>query len=385
MAWVVCPEFGAASEVWLYRQATGMRRHRVRVITWNERDAEQFPAGPCEVTQVPTPFAPPGGRWRRRVRGALSLALGRPGSTRGEMAWFRAAIGQRRPSVILAQYGPTGIRIAPAAAAERIPLVVHFHGVDLSAMLRSAHYRRSLRVAIPRVTRFVVVAEYMRDALTRLGAERDRIERIPYGVPLEEFPAMARGRSPCRFLMVGRLTEKKRPDLSLRAFELVARADADAHLTIIGGGELFASVRELAAQGGLANRVTMLGSEPPQRVREAMEAADVFVQHSMVASNGDMEGWPVAIAEAAASGLPIVATRHASIPEQVAHESSGLLCDEGDWQAMGAHMLRLAADPALRCRMGQAARERIAAFDLAGQIERLERLLCDAAADSPGA
>jgi glycosyltransferase involved in cell wall biosynthesis len=107
--------------------------------------------------------------------------------------------------------------------------------------------------------------------------------------------------------------------------------------------------------------------------------ASVFIQHSVTAANGDKEGWPVALAEAAASGLPIVATTHASIPEQVGHGESGLLCDEGDWQAMGKFMQQLADDIALRRAMGAAARSRIAAYDSAVQIAALEEVLLSVA------
>jgi colanic acid/amylovoran biosynthesis glycosyltransferase len=384
LACLICPQFGVTSEVWLYRQFTGIRRHRVKVLTWDRQNAEQFPADNFEVVLVPAGLELPRSLWRRRGLRLLSVMRGHGGNSVAESVWLRAWIRDQRPDVILTHYGSTGIRVAPAARAEGVPLVVHFNGIDLSAMLRSWYYRWSLRRAIPHIARFIVVAEYMRDALIRLGADPERIERIPYGIPMECYSFTARsGHGPCHFLMVGRLTAKKRPDLSIRAFVRVAAAHPDAQLTIIGDGELLPGVRQLIDRLRLTDRIRLLGSQPPEGVRRALQQADVFVQHSVTAATGDMEGWPVAIAEAAASGLPVVSTRHASIPEQVVHEVSGLLCEEGDWETMGEYMERLAANPTLRRQMGQAARTRMAPLDTVRQIELLEQTLLGAAGQAP--
>jgi glycosyltransferase involved in cell wall biosynthesis len=87
-----------------------------------------------------------------------------------------------------------------------------------------------------------------------------------------------------------------------------------------------------------------------------MRAARAFVQHSIVASDGNSEGMPVSILEASATGLPIVATRHAGIPEAVVDGETGLLVDERDVDGMAAHMGRLASDPAFAAALGSAGR-----------------------------
>src|SRR4051794_36516731 len=94
-----------------------------------------------------------------------------------------------------------------------------------------------------------------------------------------------------------------------------------------------------------------------QEVLRRMRVADVFCQHSIVdPETGDEEGLPVAILEAMVHGLPVVSTRHAGIPDAVADGVSGFLVEEGDVAGMARHLARLAADPALRSRMGRAGR-----------------------------
>jgi len=106
-----------------------------------------------------------------------------------------------------------------------------------------------------------------------------------------------------------------------------------------------------------------------------MARADALVQHSRVAPDGDMEGWPVVIGEAMAASLPVVATRHAGIMDQVVEGHNGYLCNEGDWQQMGVDMARLAGDRALQEKMGDASLDRVLEFDATLQIESLRNFI----------
>jgi len=94
-------------------------------------------------------------------------------------------------------------------------------------------------------------------------------------------------------------------------------------------------------------------------VAREMAGARAFVQHSLRAADGDSEGTPVSILEAQASGLPVVATRHAGIPEVVLDGETGLLVAERDVDAMAAAMLRLLREPAYAGTMGAAGRRRV--------------------------
>ena len=110
-----------------------------------------------------------------------------------------------------------------------------------------------------------------------------------------------------------------------------------------------------------------------------MRQARAFVQHSVVAIDGDSEGTPVAILEAGAAGLPVVATRHGGIPDVVVPGETGLLIREGDVCAMAECMARLAADPELAARLGSAARSRIRAeFSMDKSLSSLFQILDDA-------
>ena len=105
------------------------------------------------------------------------------------------------------------------------------------------------------------------------------------------------------------------------------------------------------------------------------------MQHSVTDANGDQEGQPVSLVEAAATGLPIVSTRHSGIPDVVLDGRSGFVVDEHDVAAMGDRIARLALDLALRVEMGAAGQEHITReFSLERETERLIGILERAAA-----
>jgi glycosyltransferase involved in cell wall biosynthesis len=126
----------------------------------------------------------------------------------------------------------------------------------------------------------------------------------------------------------------------------------------------------------LGGVVELAGARPHAEVLAAMAEADVFVLHSRVAGNGDEEGLPLAILEAMARGCAVLSTRHAGIPEAVAHGESGLLTEENDVEGMAEAWKQLAVDAALRRRLGQGARHAVEqGFTWEHERANLRRLL----------
>ncbi|TWT88688.1 GDP-mannose-dependent alpha-(1-6)-phosphatidylinositol monomannoside mannosyltransferase [Pseudobythopirellula maris] len=383
-AWLVVRRFGVGSEVWMHRQASLMRRLDLRVITNEHADPGRYGPNGFSVDDIGVYSPVTGGKlaWQAKTR-LWAWRNRRSGGFRGsprEVTKWAELVERDRPRVALCHYGTWAVRMAPLLTSLGVPVVAHFNGFDLSSAVRGRVYSESLARSAPRWAGCVVVADYMRDWLVGHGCDPARIHKIPYGVPLDEMPCADRvGEQPCRFLMVGRLTPKKRPDLSIRALARCRESGADARLDVVGDGPMLEECQGLAEELGVSDRVEFLGARPFSEVKERIASAGAFVQHSVTADDGDKEGWPVAIAEAAGAGLPIVSTRHASIPEQVDDGVTGLLCDELDWRAMGDHLARLAADPELRQSMGRAGREKISRFDTPGQVQLLEDVLLQAA------
>jgi glycosyltransferase involved in cell wall biosynthesis len=155
------------------------------------------------------------------------------------------------------------------------------------------------------------------------------------------------------------MVPKKGIVLLLDAFRRAGEQEPELRLDVVGAGELFPAAQQFVQAMGLSDRVTLHGEQPFSRVRELLAEADIFLHHAIVDPvSGDEEGLPVAVLEAMASAVPVVATRHAGIPEAVADEETGLLSGEADTTAMARNILRLARDPGLRRGMGEAGWER---------------------------
>jgi glycosyltransferase involved in cell wall biosynthesis len=150
--------------------------------------------------------------------------------------------------------------------------------------------------------------------------------------------------------------EKKAPHLTLEAFARIAQRFPQAHLDMVGDGPLAERCHEVIARHGLASCVTMHGALDDAQVAALLRRAAVFVQHSVVAPDKDVEGFPTAIAEAMSTALPVVATRHGGIPEHVRDGETGLVVEEGDVEGMAEAVARVLADPAFGRRLGAAAR-----------------------------
>ena len=371
-------QFGQPSTVWMYRQATQMRSTEVSFVTHHHVDRVNYPGSEIAVHEYPYATLKP--TVIPRVVRQQSRVLG--GSRHSflpnprEEQWLHKLITQTTPAVVLAQYGRNAIRYADFFQEREIPLLVQFNGFDLSRAINDPSYVRALRRAIQKTRGFVVVAEYMREWLLENGAPEDSIRKIPYGAPLKALEASSCVGDPnCRFLAVGNFVEKKRPDLTIRAFAKCFENVPSASLRIVGGGIMLEQCKALAKQLRIDHVVDFLGTQPNDVVKKEMSQASVFVQHSATDSQGDKEGWPVAVGEAAASGLPIVSTFHASIPEQVDNNKTGFLVAEKDWAQMAENMALLAQDPSLRRQMGTAAREKMRDCTTADQIEKLEEFL----------
>ena len=296
---------------------------------------------------------------------ALS-ALGRLGGERGTERASTAAyvylLKKTRPDVVLAEYGTTAVLVREACAQLGLPLVVHFHGYDASRTPILDRYAEAYAEVFHEAAAVVAVSRSMRDRLIGLGALPERVVVNPCSVDLDAFPVGKPGESPPIFLAVGRLVEKKAPHLLVLAFAEVHRQYSEARLRIVGDGPLSGVVADLVAALELADAVDLLGPQPHDVVREEMQRARAFVQHSVIALDGDSEGTPVSVLEASASGLPVVSTHHAGIPDAVLDGVTGFIVAERDVGGMAERMLQLARDPQLATRMGRLGRERVEAF-----------------------
>jgi glycosyltransferase involved in cell wall biosynthesis len=278
-----------------------------------------------------------------------------------------------------AHYGPTACDVLDVCARLDLPLVTSFYGYDASMAGVLAEFAPLYRRLFESGAAFLVEGTAMGRKLVELGCpqEKLRLQRIaidPRRYPFRRRHPSATGR--VTLLQCGRMVPKKGYDVALRALAEARRRDPRLHLRILGDGPERDRIESLIAELALEGAVTLLGRGPRTRFLEELGNADLYLQPSRVAPDGDSEGGaPTTLLEAQACGLPIVTTRHADIPEIVREGESALLCDEEDVLGLAEALVALAASPERWAAMGHAGRVHVEAEHdvrkLAGTLENL--------------
>ncbi len=215
--------------------------------------------------------------------------------------------------------------------------------------------------------------------LRELSGDPARVELIYHGLDLSRFPPapernLRQPHDPLQLMSVGRLVEKKGFDHLIAALARLP-ARLDWHWTQIGGGGLHDQLSAQARNAGIDHRITWRGACDQPEVIAAMRAADLFVLPSRIATDGDRDGLPNVLMEAASQRLPILSTAVSAIPEFVENGTHGLLAEDTP-QALEQAIVTLADDPARADAMAGAALARLKAdFGMGPGIARLSHRL----------
>jgi colanic acid/amylovoran biosynthesis glycosyltransferase len=368
----VVDQFLASSETFIYGYLSSLRSTRAAVFASERLNEKQFPFADVSLYW---------GRPNLPVRAVLRAA--RVLDPQIDEKLRRAGLGirlfGRRPALVHAHFGGMGMRAAAACRTLRIPLIVSFYGIDMSYFPRIPSYAAELAPLFRQADLVLALGERMKARLVALGCPPAKLRIQHVGADLDKFTYVPRTRQPgdpVRFLFCGRFVEKKGVPFLLRAFAEVSRRLSHVELTLIGDGGLRPEIESLIAQLGIARAVRLLGMQPHQQVAAEMSRAHILVGPSVTAESGDDEGGVLTCGiEGSASGLPLIATRHADIPEQLIEGETGLMVDERDVPALAAAMLELAENPTRWPSMGAAGRRLIEQrFDVVKETSALERL-----------
>ena len=337
-------------------------------------------------------YAPPG----------LSHTFGYAGALKADVT-FRAsalaatplavAVGIRAARRVSREAGATimhghwvvpGGFVAQVAAGSHLPLVVSLHGSDVYVAQRHALVGRAARRVFAAASWVTACSADLRDRAIGLGAAPDRSEVLPYGVDTARFAPDAAARRTVRarlglpddtsiVLTAGRLVRKKGFEYLIDAMTRVRASHPHARLVIAGGGDLEQELRSRATDAGVGSVVHFLGSVAQSEMPALLAAADVLAVPSVRDDAGNVDGLPNVVMESLASGTPLVATAAGGIGAVVDEGRTGFLVPERDAAALADTLVRVLTDPALRARVGLAARQEVCALHTWERFaERLE-------------
>jgi colanic acid/amylovoran biosynthesis glycosyltransferase len=376
---IVAGAFPVLSETFVLNQITGLldRGHDVRVFADHAGDSDVVhPDVESYGLLERTHYWSEGRRYRKLLDPRRTLRAAAEGSTR-EAAL--EPVGEF--DAILCHFGHVGERVRRLRKLGVIdgPLAVIFHAWDLTVLFNEKE-RSFYDSLFEEAEMLLPISEKWRGRLIELGADPRRIEVHHMGIDTRRFECRLRSRGeeePTRFVMVARLVEKKGVEYAIRALAAVRRRyGVDARMEILGDGPLRDPLGEIVRGLEVGDAVQFLGWCDQDVVAERLRAAHVLCAPSVTAENGDMEGIPVGIMEAMASGMPVVSTWHSGIGELVEDGVTGYLVPERDVGALAEAMREVAENPGSWIRLGTRARAKVEReFDIRPLNQRLELLL----------
>nr|WP_246606657.1 glycosyltransferase [Lysobacter antarcticus] len=236
---------------------------------------------------------------------------------------------------------------------------------NMGSRLSNRRLRWLYRLSLPWTARVAMVGAQVQDHFVGSGMVRaQRAQVLLNGIPTRRFASGAEARRAARTILgvapdamlvgaVGRLVALKHHRLLLELMPALAAACPAVELVLLGDGPLRAELEALADSLSIRGRVHFLGARA--NVAQLLPALDVFALPSLT------EGLSIALLEAGAAGLAIVATAVGGNPEIVSDGRTGLLVPPDDREATREALEALLHDDALRTRLGSAAREWVCA------------------------
>lgn len=392
--------YPVTTQTFTVREVHGLRAKGLDLRTVSLR----HPAPPCSVQTVPeeerrTWYLPPLGSPQCLLANARQAGR----SPRLFIRWlwrcltapYPAEDGLRQRAQSLAQF----LRAALLAdTIGRTGLPGHLHaqfadGAATSAMLAAAYLDMPFSFAshtsynsqllaekLARASGVVSISRFDEGRLKRMRSSAP-IEVVRCGIPTGEWPFRAGRGAAGQILSVGSLVEKKGHHILLQACRRLRDRGVPFHCGIVGAGPLRRELLRQVERFGLGGAVQLMGPQPSDRVRALLGRARVFVLACVEARNTDIDGIPVALMEAMATGVPVIATAVSGIPELIEDGRNGRLVPPADPDALAEALAGALTDPLPCAAHVQAARAAIEEeYSLDRQVEQLLHFLdrlCD--------
>jgi phosphatidyl-myo-inositol dimannoside synthase len=258
---------------------------------------------------------------------------------------------------------------------------VFVHGGDLLKELHAIHHsrfaRKTAKALLGSAVAVVANSQWTREqaqkVLRELGLDplAEHVRLVPLGTDPEQFrPGIDTRAVRARYgvngeswaLTVARLEPYKRVDTALRAVAQCRKDGIDLNYLVVGSGKKRKEYQRLAQELDIAGHVRFVGNVPEAELPAVFNLATVYVGASRRADGSRVEGFGVALAEASACGLPVIAGQSGGLAEAVHDGETGFVVNPDEPEAVAAALKRLFGDQLLARRLGQAGRKAIETY-----------------------
>lgn len=359
------------SETFVYHYISNLRNFYPIYFAREFTNIDLFPISKKDQYSIPVSSVRPYA-WPKLFRWMQNKFLG------VNISYEQAILRTRKAKLIHAHFGPQGFYSLRIRGRLRIPLVTNFYGYDVSELAEISEWIERYKMLFEKGDLFLVEGLHMKARLMELGCPEKKIQIQRIAIPVKRIPFLERkekkGKEKIIFLFCGRFVEKKGLVYALQSMKNLRKKHDNVEFRIIGDGDLKLLTEEFIEQNNMAAYVKLLGVMNYSEYLKEMQNTDIFIAPSVTAANGDNEGGaPTTLLEAQASGMPIVSTYHADIPNIVIPGKSALLAHEKDTEGLTANMEYLVENQQNWAEMGLIGRKFVETFhDIDKEISALE-------------
>lgn len=250
--------------------------------------------------------------------------------TNRPLPFYKKILNKEQPDLIHAHFGYDGFKMMRLAETLNIPLLVSFYGSDVSRLPSELGWKHRYKKLAANATHFIAATKFMKSQLVALGFPEEKISIVQFGVELNGSILKEDSPPNHKIMMVGRMVEKKGFEHGIRAISKLREKGIKPDVDIYGYGPQMDMLKDLSKNNHIEDQVFFHGYQPIHKVFEAFHRHSLMLAPCVTAEDGDMEGLPNTILEAMSIGTPVVATRHAAIPELIEDKKTGFLVAEKD-------------------------------------------------------
>lgn len=359
---------------WIYGQIINMKRYKPIVLTGKKENLDIFPFDSVYSYGDLSIFE------------KLFIRLRNDGFSDVYHNYCYGLLRKHNAVLMQCHFGHCGVEFLEVKKKLRLPMVTTFYGADMSLVPREPGWKGKYQILFGEGELFLAEGNHMKKCLVELGCPEGKIIVQHLGVDLEDLllvPRRIGADGMIHILVAGTFRQKKGIPYALEAFARVRRRYKNIQLTLIGDSagqtrdeQEKQRILQLLAKLDLHESVRWLGFQPYPVFREMLKTHHLFLSPSVTGEDGDSEGGsPVSITEAQATGMPVISTFHADIPEVVLDGKSGLLSPERDIGVLAANLEYLVTHPVLWEEMGRCGRQHVEKdYNVKVQVRKLEEI-----------